>query len=71
MGASASEFRVIDNKQPRPAGTAREQLELAARLLPESVLKTVILATLAEREPTPREAIAWAVLLQSRRLGAP
>jgi hypothetical protein len=69
MVASASEFRVINHEQTGAAETTRDLLERAARQLPESDLKTVILATLAEREPTPREAFVWAVLLQSRRSG--
>jgi len=67
MGASASDFRVIEPEQRRPAETPRDQLERAARKLPESDLKTVILATLADRDPTPREALAWAALLQLQR----
>jgi hypothetical protein len=39
----------------------------AARLLPETDLKAAILATLADREPTAKEALAWAYLLQARR----
>jgi hypothetical protein len=64
MGASASDFRATLQEQHRPAETGRDQLERAARQLPESDLKTVILATLADREPTPREALAWVALLQ-------
>jgi hypothetical protein len=45
----------------------REELERAARLLPKSDLKSAILATLADREPTPREALAWAALLQLQK----
>jgi hypothetical protein len=71
MGASASNFRVIDQEQHGPAGIARGQLERAARQLPKSDLKAAILATLADREPTPREALAWVALLQSQRPSAP
>jgi hypothetical protein len=67
MGASASDFQVTDLEQHRRAETIRDQLERAARQLPESDLRTVILATLADREPTPREALAWAALLQLQR----
>jgi hypothetical protein len=67
MSASASDFHVVDQEQHRRAETIRHKLERAARQLPESDLKTVILATLADREPTPREALAWAALLQSNR----
>jgi hypothetical protein len=67
MGASAIDVHVADEEQHRRAETIREQLEGAARQLPESDLKTVILATLADREPTPREALAWAALLQLPR----
>ena len=45
---------------PRSAAPfTRQELELAARSLPESELRSVILATLTERLPTPREALAW------------
>ena len=45
---------------------AREELELAARALPVSGLRSAILATLADRWPTPREALAWIAALQTR-----
>ncbi len=56
---------------PKPRGTAfrrvaREELELAARALPASGLRSAILATLADRWPTPREALAWIASLQIR-----
>jgi len=63
MGASASDFHVTDQERHPRAETSRDQLERAARQLPESDLKTVILATLADREPTPREALTWVALL--------
>ncbi len=44
----------------------REELELAARALPASGLRTAILATLSDRWPTPREALAWIATLQQR-----
>ncbi len=67
MSASASVLRATCEEHLRPAETPLEQLERAARQLPDSDLKTVILATLADREPTPREALAWAALLQLNR----
>jgi hypothetical protein len=67
MAASASDLGTPWQEQRRPAETARVQLERAARRLPESDLRTAILATLADREPTPREALAWAALLQLNR----
>jgi hypothetical protein len=67
MSASASDFHVTGPEQHRRAETIRDQLERAARQLPDSDLKTVILATLADREPTPREALAWAALFQVQR----
>lgn len=45
---------------------AREELERAARALPASGLRTAILATLSDRWPTPREALAWIAGLQNR-----
>jgi hypothetical protein len=71
MSASASDFRVTDQEQHRSAETSRDRLVRAARQLPESDLRTVILATLADREPTPREALAWAALLQLQRRRTP
>lgn len=71
MSASASDFRVTDQEQHRPAETSRDRLERAARQLPESDLKTLILATLVDREPAPREALAWAALLQLQRRRPP
>ncbi len=67
MGASATAIPVIQLEDYRLPRTARDRLELAARLLPESGLKAAILATLADREPTAREALAWAAALQARR----
>lgn len=45
---------------------AREELERAARALPASGLRTAILATLSDRWPTPREALAWIATMQRR-----
>lgn len=45
---------------------AREELETAARALPASGLRAVILATLSDRWPTPRLALAWIAALQRR-----
>jgi hypothetical protein len=67
MGASTRDVATVDWSDPVRAGPTRERLERAARSLPESDLKTAILATLAHREPTSYEAIAWITLLQRRR----
>ncbi len=57
----------ISKPRSRPFRTmAREELEFAARALPASGLRSAILATLAERWPTPREALAWIAALQVR-----
>ena len=45
----------------------RQELERAARSLPESELRSVILATLTERLPTRLEALAWIAALQRHR----
>ena len=42
----------------------RRELEDAARCLPASELKIMVLATLADRLPTPREALVWVAALQ-------
>ncbi len=57
--------------EPKPRGkftrlVGREELEHAARALPVSGLRTAILATLSDRWPTPREALAWIAALQHR-----
>jgi hypothetical protein len=64
VSASASAIHVGELEECRSAKPRRGELERAARRLPESDLKAAILATLADREPTPREALAWAALLQ-------
>ena len=64
MGASARAVTAVVWRDWEPANSDRERLELAARSLPESDLGSVILATLAERGPTIREALAWIALLQ-------
>ena len=56
---------------PKPRGVlsrvvTREELERVARALPLSGLRLVILATVVERRPTPREALAWIAALQTR-----
>jgi hypothetical protein len=51
---------------PTVLPVGRPELEDVARSLPESDLKAVILATLADRLPTPREAFAWVFALQRR-----
>jgi hypothetical protein len=51
---------------PSVLPVGRVELEDVARSLPESDLKAAILATLADRPPTPREAFAWVVALQRR-----
>lgn len=56
--------RAVHDPHPTPTLT---ELERAAQRLPDSELKTVILATLADRAPTPREALAWVLSLQARR----
>lgn len=55
---------VLTGPSVLPVG--RGELEDVARSLPESDLKAAILATLADRPPTPREAFAWVVALQRR-----
>jgi hypothetical protein len=65
MCARASDLGASCQEQRRPAESAREQLERAARRLPDSDLKAAILATLSERRPTVREALAWITILQA------
>ena len=67
MGASASDIRVVEEGQNLAADPVRNQLERAARRLPESDLKAAILATLAERMPTVGETLAWIAILQAQR----
>lgn len=67
MGADAHAATAVNLNSLHQFDPIRERLERAARLLPDSDLKTAILATLADREPTTHEAIAWIALLQARR----
>lgn len=64
MGVSARAAATVCWRGGEPTDPIREQLERAARSLPESDLKSAILATLSERAPTVREALAWVALLQ-------
>lgn len=64
MATSARTITTVGWPDPGPADLIRERLECAARSLPESDLKSVILATLAERAPTVRESLVWIALLQ-------
>lgn len=66
---AASSFKPVESEQDETQRVrwAREGLERAARQLPESTLRSAILATLSEREPTVREAIAWIAILQGER----
>ncbi len=66
MSTGASAIRTLELGESSSEPT-REQLEREARRLPESDLKTAILATLADGEPTVREALAWAAALQAQR----
>ena len=59
-------LRVPKSRSRSLGKVAREELELAARALPVSGLRSAILATLADRWPTPREALAWIAALQTR-----
>ena len=63
---SPGALRVPKSRSGPVGKVAREELELAARALPVSGLRSVILATLADRWPTPREALAWIAALQTR-----
>jgi len=64
MGANARAAVTLDVRCRSASDSTRERLVRTARSLPESDLKTAILATLAEREPTAREALVWIALLQ-------
>jgi hypothetical protein len=70
-GVTPSTFLFPRTNRPPPSqpgcAVARRELEEAARSLPASDLKAAILATLTDRLPTPREALAWAAGLQARR----
>lgn len=67
MGATARAFTAVALRGEEPPDPVRVRLEHAARSLPDSDLKTAILATLAHREPSTHEAVAWIALLQARR----
>jgi hypothetical protein len=67
MGASEAAVGAFESVGFHSSRTPRETLESAARRLPDSALKAAILATLADREPTPREALAWIAVLQTQR----
>lgn len=69
----ASALAVGESSLPFPTRSAqsvmsseRQELERAARALPDSELRSAILATLADRLPTPREALAWIAALQTQ-----
>lgn len=69
----ASVLDVGESSFPFPTRSAqsvlsseRQELERAARALPQSELRSAILATLADRLPTPREALAWIASLQAQ-----
>jgi hypothetical protein len=68
MRTCAVAIQDIEQADHYSSATPRERLERAARLLPDSDLKSVILATLADREPTLREALTWTAALQAHRL---
>lgn len=67
METSVVAIRAVEQAGDPGRSTRRATLEGAARLLPDSDLKSAILATLADREPTRREALAWIAALQAHR----
>jgi hypothetical protein len=67
MGTSAATGRGVGEAGYCTAEPTLEKLERAARLLPDTDLKSAILATLGDREPTVREALAWVAALQGHR----
>jgi hypothetical protein len=65
MGASALSSTAIAPTNFENRDRRRERLEWLARQLPDSPLRSAILATVSEREPTVRESLAWIALLQA------
>jgi hypothetical protein len=65
MVATSASAGEIGSSAAQPPAWNRERLEELARQLPDSPLRSAILATVSEREPTVREALAWVALLQA------
>jgi hypothetical protein len=67
MVATSASVGAIGTSTAHHRDWNRERLEELARELPHSPLRSAILATVSEREPTVREALAWVALLQAGR----